>query len=289
LLPNQSLPNNLLLKALLKNILQKLGCYHFLQGNYRQVLFFLKKLISKNKYAKFKGAGFTCNCCGARYSTFMPDHPSAQNSNAIAINKVIAGYGNNIVCPACLSTARERLIIALLEHEIKLTGKKILHLSPEKNIYNFIKPNNEVVTADIQPLFYKKIDHTIKAEDATRFSFADESFDAVIGNHIMEHIPDDSKALSEIYRVLKPGGRAILQVPYSVTITHTIEVPAINDPQQQAALFGQKDHVRIYRLNDYINRLQHCGFKVTVREYQDLAAYYKNAIQHDEAFLSILK
>ena len=156
-------------------------------------------------------------------------------------------------------------------------------------MYSFLKINNEVITADIEPLFYKRIDNTIKNEDATCLSFSNNSFDAVIGNHIMEHIPHDIKAMTEIYRVLKPGGRAILQVPYSTKISTTIEEPAICDAKKQSALFGQKDHVRIYTLPGYINRLQHCGFKVSVIEYSDLSAYYKNAIQPGEAFLSILK
>lgn len=277
------------MKELLKNILKKLGLYHFLQGNYRQLLIALKKISNQVKYAKFKGTGFECNCCGAMYSQFIPDHPWVENAHAIAVNEVIAGFGENILCPSCLSTARERLIIALLKNDIKHTGKKILHFSPEKKIYNFIKSSNEVITADIQPLFYKNIDSKIKNEDATHLSFSDNSFDVVIGNHIMEHIPNDAKALSEIYRVLKPGGRAILQVPYSIKIANTIEELGINDPQKQSALFGQKDHVRIYQLQDYISRLQYCGFKVSLMEYKDLSSYYKNAIQLNEAFLSILK
>jgi SAM-dependent methyltransferase len=276
-------------KEILKNILKQLGLYHFLQGNYRRLRFNLKKKRSSIQYAKYKGAGFECNCCGAAYSKFIPDHPSPENANAIISNEVIAGYGDNILCPACLSTARERLVIALLQNEFKLTGKKILHFSPEKNIYNFIKQHNEVITADIEPLFYKNIDATIKNEDATRLSFANESFDLVIGNHIMEHIPDDKKALAEIYRVLKPGARAILQIPYSTKIPATIEQPAINDPRQQSALFGQKDHVRVYQLQDYVSRLQGCGFTVSVIEYKDLADYYKNAIQLNEVFITILK
>ncbi|NOT90141.1 methyltransferase domain-containing protein [Ferruginibacter sp.] len=277
------------MKELLKNILKKLGLYHFLQGNYRQLLVAVKGISSQVKYAKFKGTGFECNCCGAMYSQFIPDYPSAENAHAISANEVVAGYGENILCPSCLSTARERLIIALLKDNIKLTGKKILHFSPEKKIYNFIKSSNEVITADIQPLFYKNIDSKIKNEDATHLSFSDNNFDVVIGNHIMEHIPNDAKALKEIYRVLKPGGRAILQVPYSTKITNTLEEPGINDPQKQSTLFGQKDHVRIYQMQDYISRLQYCGFKVSLMEYKDLSMYYKNAIQLNEAFLSILK
>jgi SAM-dependent methyltransferase len=276
-------------KTFFKNILKQLGLYHFLQGNYRLFLFTVKKWASRIQYAKYKGPGFECNCCGAAYSKFIPDYPSAENAAAINNNAVIAGYGQNILCPACLSTARERLVIATLQNEFKPTGKKILHFSPEKNIYNFIKQRNEVITADIEPLFYKNIDAAIKNEDATRLSFANATFDLVIGNHIMEHIPDDRKALVEIYRVLKPGGRAILQVPYSTKITNTIEQPAIDDPQQQSELFGQKDHVRIYQLQDYTSRLQQCGFTVSIIEHEELKPYYKNAIQADEVFITILK
>jgi SAM-dependent methyltransferase len=277
------------LKAYLKKLLKLVGAYHFLQSNYRQLLFTIKKIRYSINYAKFKGAGFECNCCGASYSRFVPDYPAAENANALKVNAVVAGYGDNILCPACLSTARERLIIALLNDQFKIVGKKILHFSPEKNIYRFIKKNNEVITADIQPLFYKNIDSNIKNEDATSLSYADNSFDAVIGNHIMEHIPNDIKAMTEIYRVLKPGGRAILQVPYSTLLAATIEAPEINNPQKQSALFGQKDHVRIYQLQNYLGRLQSCGFNVALIEYEDLAAFYKNAIQVNESFISILK
>lgn len=277
------------MKAYLKKLLKLVGAYHFLQSNYRQLLFVIKKTRCSISYAKFKGAGFECNCCGANYSKFVPDHPTAENANALKINAVVAGYGENILCPACLSTARERLIIALLNNQFKTAKKKILHFSPEKNIYRFIKINNEVITADIEPLFYRNIDTNITNEDATCLSYADNSLDVVIGNHIMEHIPNDIKAMAEIYRVLKPGGRAILQVPYSTLLPATIEEPEINDPQKQSALFGQKDHVRIYQLQNYIDRLQSCGFNVALIEYKGLAAFYKNAIQVNESFISILK
>jgi SAM-dependent methyltransferase len=277
------------LKALVKNILKNPGLYYFLQGSYRQLLLKKKKIFCSIKYAKWKGSGFTCNCCGESYSKFVPDYPSAENKNAIAVNHVIAGYGTNILCPACLSTARERLIMALFKNEFTLTGKYILHLSPEKILYEYLKINNTVITADIEPLLYKNIDAHIKQQDATRLSYSNDSFDVVIGNHIMEHIPEDTKAIAEIYRILKPGGRAILQVPYSTAIPDTIEAPDMQDPKKQAALFGQKDHVRIYQLQDYINRIQQAGFKVRVIGYDDLAAYYKNAIQEKESFLSILK
>jgi SAM-dependent methyltransferase len=277
------------LKESLKNILKFVGAYYFLQGSYRQLLFVVKKFFYRVKYARFKGSGYQCNCCGASYTKFVPDYPSAENAAAITNNEVIAGYGENILCPACLSTARERLILALLQTQIKIAGKKILHFSPERNIYRFIKTGNDVITADIEPLFYKTIDSNIKNEDATLLSFNDNSFDAVIGNHILEHIPNDAKAMAEIYRVLKPGGRAILQVPYSEKIVNTIEEPAINDLQKQAALFGQKDHVRIYALNDYLYRLRQAGFDAVIIPYSGLQHFYHLAIQQNECFINITR
>ncbi len=89
----------------------------------------------------------------------------------------------------------------------------------------------------------------------------------------------------EIYRALKPGGHAILQVPYSETIGVTSETADINDPALQSTLYGQKDHVRIYLLTDYIERLKNAGFNVQVIDYKELHDYYINAIQPGESFL----
>jgi len=127
----------------------------------------------------------------------VPDIPTEENRLAIKNNTIIAGYGQHIICPYCMSTARERLVMAMLA-EMDIKGKKILHLSPEKNIYNCIKDSAVVTTADLLPGFYKTIDGLVQKQDATHFSFGDNSFDLVIGNHILEHIPDDHKAMKEI-------------------------------------------------------------------------------------------
>ncbi len=263
--------------------------YHFLQSNYRQLLFNLKKIKSKLHYAKYKGSGLECNVCGALYTKFIDELPSKENKNALLINNVVAGYGQNILCPNCLSTARERLILALLKNKIKLSNCRILHFSPEKNIFNYLKQYNEIITADLAPLFYKHIDNKITQEDATQLSYTNEFFDVVIANHILEHIPNDIKAMEEIYRVLKKGGKAILQVPFSASIANTLEDVENNNPQKQSALFGQKDHVRIYQFQNYLERLKSCGFIVNELTYTDLSAFYKNAIQINESFIEIEK
>ena len=272
-----------------KNILHSLGIYHPLQSHYRNVVFYLKRMFFRISFSSYKGHGFTCNVCQQQYFRFVDDWPSSENKNALSNSNVIAGYGKNIMCPNCLSNARERLVVAMLQHHINIENKKILHLSPEKNIYQYLITKSQVVTADLVPGFYKNIDKHIKQEDVTALSFADQSFDLVIANHVLEHIPDDLKAMSEIYRVLKKGGIAILQVPYSETISATIEEPLIANPERQSELFGQKDHVRIYQLNDYISRLGQSGFIVSKISYKELSAFHHHAIQVDETFLEIKK
>ncbi|MEP6513266.1 MAG: class I SAM-dependent methyltransferase, partial [Parafilimonas sp.] len=96
------------------------------------------------------------------------------------------------------------------------------------------------ITADKAPGFYRLVDKNIMYADATALPFKNEAFDIVIANHIMEHIPEDLKAMKEICRVLKQGGRAIMQIPFSNSLTETIEEPFICDAKKQSQLFGQK-------------------------------------------------
>jgi len=276
-------------KEAAKSILKSIGLYHPLQSFYRGLIKDFTKLRYRVRYKKYKGEGYTCNFCNSTYSAFAPWYPAAADRAAIENNKVIAGYGEHILCPHCLSTARERLIRALMDTILAVDNKKILHLSPEEHIYTFIRARAHVVAADYIPGFYKNIAQSVQYADATHLAFNDNAFDMVLANHIMEHIPDDRTAMREIRRVLKPGGTAVLQVPFSTSIPATLEDIHISDPQKQSALFGQKDHVRIYQLNDYLQRLREAGFVVEYISYQTLAPLYRYAIQKGEGFISIKK
>ncbi|MCW3118365.1 MAG: Methyltransferase type 11, partial [Chitinophagaceae bacterium] len=205
------------MKEFLKKILKAANLYHPLQLFYRQLMFSSKKRYLRFRYRKFKKKIFTCNVCGNYYSKFAPAYPSAINRAAIQNHAVIAGYGENIICPNCLSVARDRLVLAMLE-KVDLQQKKVLHLSPEKNIYTFLSAKASVETADLMPGFYKNIDPNIREADATKLPYAGNYFDLVIGNHILEHIPDDRLAMKEIFRVLRSPGMAILQVPFSTEL-----------------------------------------------------------------------
>ncbi len=121
------------MKETVKNILKKLGLYYFLQGNYRNILSNVKRVNYKIQYEKYKGAGFDCNCCGVAYSKFVPDYPAAENAHAVNANEVIAGYGENILCPACLSTARELVKLAK-EANIKFQVGHVERFNPALRI-----------------------------------------------------------------------------------------------------------------------------------------------------------
>jgi SAM-dependent methyltransferase len=276
------------MKAFVKAMLMHLGLFYTLQTYYRHMLFKRKHAMIKTEYENYRGDGLICNVCGASYKKFVPEHPSPENADAISRNHVIAGYGEQVCCPNCMSNSRDRLVIAMLD-KINVHGKKILHLAPEKHVFNYVNSRANVVTADLMPELFKLVDRNIHKEDVTNFSYHDDSFDILIGNHIMEHIPDDQKAMREIYRVLKSSGQAILQVPFSSTIRETIEEPDINDPAIQSALFGQMDHIRIYQLDDYLRRLRAAGFDADYISYESLTNLHQFAIQPGEGFIIIRK
>lgn len=269
-------------KLFLKNVLQQLNVYYPLQRFYRGGI--NKFIRHKNKlaYTKFKGSGFTCNCCNAQYERFIPEYPSPNIAAAINTNEVIAGFGENVFCPNCGSKNRERLILDILQNEIDCNNKKVLLFAPEKNIYNYLKQVATLTTVDIEPQLYKPIDKAVQFADATHLQFANDSFDILIANHILEHIPNDDVALQQMYRVLKPNGVAILQVPYSKKLQQTIEDKTIKNPALQEQLFAQKDHVRIYAYANYIERLQAANFTVKVLQPDYVIKYQQHAIQQNE-------
>ena len=82
----------------------------------------------------------------------------------------------------------------------------------------------------------------------------------------MEHIPDDTKAMQELYRVLAPGGIGIFQIPQDLSRKTTYEDNSITDPKERTKIFGQYDHVRIYGY-DYFNKLRSIGFEVLAADY----------------------
>ena len=172
------------------------------------------------------------------------------------------GYGTtreNVLSPSTLSLERHRLLWLYLKNETDFFTKKrkVLHFAPEQAFYKRFRKlkNLDYTTTDLNsPLA------DIKA-DICNLPFEDDTYDFIFCNHVLEHIPDDTKAMQELYRVLKPDGIAILQIPQDLKRENTFEDDSITDPKKRAEIFGQYDHVRVYG-RDYFEKLRKIGFKV---------------------------
>ena len=198
----------------------------------------------------FKGNQFTDPIDGSSYRKFLP-----------------YGYQNlrqNALCPGTLSLERHRLLWLYLDRKTSfLTDSiRVLHVAPEQVFYKKFKSFSHwnYTTTDLHsPLA------DVKA-DICALPFEDNSYDLILCNHVLEHIPNDLKAMKELYRVLKPRGTAILQVPLEEDRENTFEDDSITDQPERTRIFGQYDHVRVYG-QDYYNRLQKAGFKATPVDY----------------------
>ncbi|MUP44288.1 class I SAM-dependent methyltransferase [Gramella sp. BOM4] len=197
-----------------------------------------------------KGTRYTDPIDGKKYRKFLP-----------------YGYENqreNVLSPSTLSLERHRLLWLYLKEETNLFQEelKVLHFAPEQAFYRRFRQlaNLEYVTTDLNsPLA------DVKA-DICDLPFEDASFDFILCNHVLEHIPDDRKAMEELYRILRPGGTAILQIPQDLNREKTFQDDSITDPKERARIFGQYDHVRVYG-RDYFDKLRDVGFRVEEVDY----------------------
>jgi len=138
----------------------------------------------------------------------------------------------------------------------------VLHFAPEQAFYKRFKKlkNINYTTTDLNsPLA------DVKA-DICNLPFPDNSYDVILCNHVLEHIPNDTLAMKELYRVLKPGGWGVFQIPQDLNRSETFEDNSITDKKERARIFGQYDHVRIYG-RDYFDKLRTIGFTVNEVDY----------------------
>tara|TARA_R110002050_G_scaffold104052_5_gene213272 strand:- start:38411 stop:39244 length:834 start_codon:yes stop_codon:yes gene_type:complete len=239
----------------------------------RPLLIRLSYLIRPILAFFLKGTNFTDPIDGKSFKTFLP-----------------YGYGNqrnNVLSPSTLSLERHRLLWLYLKNETDLFNPELVSDSNKKENKKFIL-RDTASSAALQVLHFapeqcflkrfrklKNIDYTttdllspiadVKA-DICNLPFKDNSYDVILCNHVLEHIPDDTKAMQELYRVLKPGGMGIFQIPQDLSREITFEDDSITDKKERATIFGQYDHVRVYG-RDYFNKLRGIGFKVEEVDY----------------------
>lgn len=191
----------------------------------------------------YRGNNVHCPICEKNFKEFLPYGRITPRKNAL--------------CPNCQSLERHRLIWLYLRERSDFFKRKlsVLHIAPEACFINRFEKihGDQYITADIEsPLAKLKM-------DIHQIPLADNSIDVVLCNHVLEHVNDDIKAMSEIERVLKPHGFAIMQVPFFHPIPDTTyEDFSITDPKAREKAFGQDDHVRKFG-KDYLKRIERAG------------------------------
>jgi SAM-dependent methyltransferase len=219
------------------------------------------------------GDGSACIVCGARVRALLTQ---GQDYPVLRELDVVGGQRKqHDECPICHANDRARLVSLYVSRRTPLltTSCRLLHIAPELGLADVFAATTtlDYVPADLDRQRYRHLKN-LQSFDLQSAPYPDHSFDWIICNHVLEHIPDDRKAMREMHRMLKPGGTAILQVPLALKLSTTREDPSIRDEAERIRLFGQRDHVRLYG-RDYYDRLRDAGFDVELW----------NAFEHEPA------
>ncbi len=189
-----------------------------------------------------------------------------RDSEVLKKKEIIGGKKGPSGCYKCRSSERERLVYTYLKENLNISNsnsfENVLHIAPEPNLTSKLLKLDfkNYICGDLFTDGYSYKGH-VQNMDVTSIPYPDHTFDLIICNHVLEHVPNDQVAMKEICRVLNSKGKAILQVPISKNSSQTFEDFKVNTPEQREIVFGQYDHVRIYG-QDYVQRLENCGFKV---------------------------
>lgn len=178
---------------------------------------------------------------------------------------------NNFLSPLNGANARQRLVWLYLKNELDIFKKKykLLHIAPELCYFEKLSKfeNINYFPGDKMVNGYSNQKGVLDL-DITQIDFKSNFFDIIICNHVLEHIDDDKTAISEMYRVLNKGGKAIITVPINEKINKTYENKLVKTASERIKHFGQWDHVRWYGL-DIKERISKAGFKVELNRYSN--------------------
>ena len=200
----------------------------------------------------YAGDAVACNICGTTARKFQQG-PATQWE---------------LLCPYCYSRPRHRTTYRFFHERTDLFDgrpKRMLHVAPEPALAPKFRaiPGLDYLSGDLDPAA------AMVQMDITDIRYPDNSFDVIYCSHVLEHVPDDRRAMRELARVLKPDGWAVLAVPLREHALATFEDPTITDPKNRDRFFGQSDHVRWYSASDFQRRLEESGFTVTVDRFAE--------------------
>lgn len=210
----------------------------------------LKAVYSRATWWLYIGTGVRCNCCGTQFRRFR--------------NYTSDGGHRTLACPRCASLGRHRVDWLYLTEQSDVLQRptRLLHIAPEVCLETPLRrlKNVDYLSADY--------DSTLAMDrvDVRQIQYGDQTFDGVICNHVLQLIDDDTTAMHELARIVKPGGWALIQSSIDDALDETEE-----DPQAHSGLHqsGRYEEVfqRMYARGDYVRRLEQAGFEVTVSDF----------------------
>jgi SAM-dependent methyltransferase len=230
-------------------------------------------LKSSSRQINALGKTKQCYICGHTFSHFLK-----WDGYSPEWRKPLMGVGSctdDFGCPFCGSNDRERHLFLYFDR-LKLWPKNtdnVLHFAPELNLFQKIAECNpqEYIKADFNPeLYARKGVPGVRSVNLMEISFDDNHFDFLICNHVLEHVPDLKRGLTEIYRVLKHGGIAILQTPFSRLLHHHFEDPGISGEELCEHFHGQNDHVRTVSGRQFFKDMEEIGFRLEIAKHSDI-------------------
>lgn len=247
----------------------------------------INRFLQSFRVLYYKGKNFHCPICEYEASKFISygiDNEITKKYNIIGM-----GLRENAICPNCYSKDRERLVylflIELIKKQIINYSSKVIHFSPEQSLKkNFFEKNfSNYLTADITS---KKVDLNL---DLQNFEYKEKNFDLVICNHVLEHIDNDIVAIQNIFSILKEGGIAILQVPFSRMIKRDFKIKNVNSNKDRLKNYGQEDHVRIYSEKEYMEKLKKVGFKLVIEDMKNYKVHKPSYGLNEHEYIFFLK
>lgn len=198
-----------------------------------------------------RGNAVKCNCCGKTFRKFL------SKGNGLETRE-------NAECPNCGSLERTRLLLFYLQNETNLFTREstLLHIAPEDSLKKIFKKSKNInyINGDLNPNYADEI------IDITDIKYPDNYFDFIICAHVLGHVPDEAKAIQEMFRVLKPDGAAFVLTLINKNDIPTYENPLLQTETERLQAYGEKDLVRLHG-NDFAERLSHEGFKVETLHY----------------------
>lgn len=222
----------------LKHVAKKIVPKEILIKNEDLMRNFLKPL--------YQGKNHECNICTTK------------------LKKFVLLENGQLICPMCGSLPRTRRLNLILENEFLKPKAFFLDFSPSRMLYKKWKKRKDIhyYPTDFENEFLSDYQY-----DITRINIEDNTFDLIVCYHILEHIINDKKAMSELYRVLKTGGNLLIQTPFKEGEIY--EDYSVKTEEERLMHFGQKDHVRIYSVKGLENRLKEAGFNTEIRIFDE--------------------